>query len=183
MKLIVGIGNPGKEYDKTRHNVGFIILDNFVQNGTWRKDKDGEIWETVIGGEKVLFLKPLTYVNLSGNAVYRVANYYKIPNEDILVVHDDLDLKSMTYRLKYNSSSGGHNGIKSIINCLNGQNFSQLKVGISNDKGKDTRDYVLSKLSKEEIEYLSSERFKKIIISFVIDGIERTMNKYNSNEG
>ncbi len=179
MKLIVGIGNPGKEYENTRHNVGFIILNNYDKNLKWRKDKDAEIAETSVNGEKVLLVKPLTYVNLSGNAVSRIANFYKISCEDILVIHDDLDLPSSSFRLKFNSSSGGHNGIKSIINSLKTQSFSQLKVGIGSNKSYDTKDYVLSKLSKEELNYLQDTIFKEIIDSFVIKGIQFTMNQYN----
>ena len=179
MKLIVGIGNPGKEYTNTRHNVGFNILDNYDASLKWKKDKDAEIAETLIKGEKVLLIKPLTYVNLSGNAVARVANFYKVPSQDILVIHDDLDLQSCTFKLKYNSSSGGHNGIKSIISCLGTQEFSQLKIGISNNKNKDTKDYVLSKLSKTELNYLKEDIFKDVIDSFVINGIDVTMNRYN----
>lgn len=179
MKLIVGIGNPGKEYTNTRHNVGFNILDNYDSSLKWKKDKDAEIAETLIGNEKVLFIKPLTYVNLSGNAVARIANFYKVSVQDILVVHDDLDLQSCTFKLKYNSSSGGHNGIKSIISSLGTQEFARLKVGISNNKSKDTRDYVLSKLSKAELDYLKDSIFRDIIDSFVTKGIDVTMNRYN----
>lgn len=179
MKLIVGIGNPGKEYEKTRHNVGFIILDNYNQNISWKKEKDMLSAEIKVGSEKVILLKPLTYVNLSGNAVAKIANFYKINNEDIMVIRDDLDLPIMSYKMKFDSSSGGHNGIKSIISCLHGQDFLQLKIGISNNKNSDTKDYVLSKLSKKEIEYLQSDIFKNIIESFVLNGAEKTMSKYN----
>ena len=179
MKLIVGIGNPGKEYSNTRHNVGFNILDNYDSSLKWHKDKDAEIAETLINNEKILLIKPLTYVNLSGNAVSRIVNFYKVSSQDILVIHDDLDLQSCTFKLKYNSSSGGHNGIKSIISSLGTQEFSRLKIGISNNKSADTKDYVLSKLSKKELEFLKRDIFKEIIESFVIDGIDVTMNRYN----
>ncbi len=179
MKLIVGIGNPGKEYENTRHNVGFNILDNYDSSLKWHKDKDAQIAEITINGEKALFIKPLTYVNLSGNAVARIANFYKVDAKDILVIHDDLDLPSLTFRLKYNSSSGGHNGIKSIINCLGTQEFAQLKVGISNNKLGDTRDYVLSKLSQKELDYLKEDIFKDIINCFVTENIDIAMNRYN----
>lgn len=179
MKLIVGIGNPGREYQNTRHNVGFIVLDNYDSSLNWKKDKDCEKAELNINGEKVIFIKPLTFVNLSGNAVLRICNFYKISPEDILVIHDDLDLQSCTFRLKYNSSSGGHNGIKSIINSLGTQEFSQLKIGIGNSKSYDTKDYVLSKLSKDELAYLEKPIFKDIIDSFVTKGIDNTMNNFN----
>ena len=179
MKLIVGIGNPGKEYEKTRHNVGFIVLNNYDSSLKWQKDKDAELAQINIGTEKVILIKPLTYVNLSGNAVRRIASFYKVPAQDILVIRDDLDLPSMTFKLKYNSSSGGHNGIKSIISSLGTEEFAQLKIGISSSNDLTTRDYVLSKLSKDELKYLGDRVFKDIIDSFVENGIDYTMNRYN----
>ena len=118
MKLIVGLGNPGKEYENTRHNVGFIVIDNYTSNLIWSSEKNYMITSSIINGEKILFLKPLTYMNLSGYAVSQVANYYKISPDDILVIHDDLDLPIGEIKLKFNSSAGGHNGIKSIIEQL-----------------------------------------------------------------
>ncbi|MBQ6840858.1 MAG: aminoacyl-tRNA hydrolase [Bacilli bacterium] len=181
MKLVVGLGNPGKEYENTRHNVGFIILDNYLNNSNWTKDKDCEIQTINYKGDKVIFIKPTTYMNLSGRAVSRVANYYKIDPQDILVIHDDLDLASGIYRLKTNSSSGGHNGIKSIIEQLGTNGFSRLKVGIGNNKNTDTRNYVLNKLSTEEINFLKSDKFIDIINYYLENGIEKTMNSFNSN--
>lgn len=181
MKLIVGIGNPGHEYALTRHNVGFIILDNYASASVWKTNKEYSLTMLNVHGEQVILLKPLTYVNLSGYAVSKVAHYYKVPPKDILVIHDDLDLQEKKYRLKTNSSSGGHNGIKSIIEQLGSKEFSHLKVGIGNDKKNDTKSYVLAKLSKEEIEFLKSNIFKEIIDYYILNGIEKTMNKYNAN--
>ena len=112
MKLIVGLGNPGKEYEKSRHNVGFIILDSYFNGEKWHTKDNYEFLEKNINNEKVIFIKPLTFMNLSGLAVQKVVNFYKIPTEDILIIHDDLDLPEKTVRFKYNSSAGGHNGIK-----------------------------------------------------------------------
>ena len=179
MKLIVGLGNPGKEYENTRHNVGFIVLDNYVNDLSWKKDNDTMIASNVIEGEKIYFIKPLTYMNLSGKSVARIANYYKISSKDILVIHDDLDLSSMRYRLKYNSSSGGHNGINDIIKQLNTTEFARLKIGIGKNDNIDTRDYVLGKLSKKEIEFLKSDIFIDIINGFIKYNIDYVMNKYN----
>lgn len=102
MKLIVGLGNPGREYESTRHNVGFIILDNYDSNIVWKNSKEYSMAATTIENEQVILLKPLTYMNLSGFAVSKVAHYYKISPKDILVIHDDLDLQFGKYRLKYN---------------------------------------------------------------------------------
>ena len=180
MKLIVGLGNPGKEYENTRHNVGFIIIDNYLKDEKWKTSSDAMEIITNVAGEKVCFLKPLTYMNLSGHAVSRIANFYKISSNDILIIHDDLDIPPLTYRLKTNSSSGGHNGIKSIIECLGTKEFNHLKVGIGKNTTQDTKKFVLSKLSNEEIDFLKSDIYKEIIDYFIKNGIEKTMNKYNT---
>lgn len=179
MKLIVGLGNPGKEYKNTRHNVGFIILDNYLRNERWLTKDNYEYIIKNINNEKVIFLKPLTYMNLSGFAVIKVVNFYKINCEDILVIHDDLDLKCGQYRFKFDSSAGGHNGIKSIISSLGTQRFCHLKVGIGHEINNDVRDYVLGNLSKSEIENLESQKYSEMIDCFIVNGIEKCMNIYN----
>jgi PTH1 family peptidyl-tRNA hydrolase len=182
MKMIVGLGNPGKEYDNTRHNIGFMIIDNYVTNNDWKKKFEGLYQIITIDNEKVLCLKPQTFMNLSGNSVVKAANFYNIKPSDILVIQDDMDLPFKKFRLKVNSSSGGHNGIKSIINCLNTQAFCRLKIGISHDNNGDTINYVLGKFSKEELEYINSNFsvYSNIIKSFVKNGIEETMSLYNT---
>ena len=123
-------------------------------------------------------------MNLSGDAVVKFVNYYDVNVDDILVIHDDLDLPFSTYKLKKNSSAGGHNGIKSIINRLNTQEFARLKVGVSHDRSVDTKDYVLGNFSKNETDKFKDMQstFNKIIESFIIDGIDRTMNIYNTKK-
>lgn len=182
MKLIVGLGNPGKDYKNTRHNVGFFVLDNYLNTNDWKEKFNALYHETRINGEKVLFIKPLTFMNLSGDAVVKFVDYYNVNIDSILVIHDDLDLQFSTYKLKKNSSAGGHNGIKSIINRLNSQEFARLKIGVSHDRTIDTKDYVLGNFSKAEIDKLNEMQkdFNKIIESFIIDGIDKTMNVYNS---
>jgi len=180
MKLIVGLGNPGKEYEKTRHNVGFLVLDEYLKENSWITKKDYFLCEKIINNEKIIFIKPQTYMNLSGKAVAQVVNFYKIPYENILVIHDDLDLKEGMYKLKFNSSSGGHNGIKSIIEYLNTNKFGRLKIGIGNNKKITTASYVLGELSNNEVETLKSKKYQEIIEFFIINGIEKTMNTYNS---
>lgn len=182
MKLIVGLGNPGKNYDKTYHNVGFIILDNYIANGQWNI-KDNYAYNILtIENEKVMFLKPLTYMNLSGLAVSKVVNFYKIEPKNILVIHDDVNLLFGNYKFKYNSSSGGHNGIKSIISSLGTQEFCQLKIGINNNSNVSLKDYVLSSLSPSEIEDLKNKKYNDMINYYIKNGIDMTMNKFNSNE-
>ena len=181
MKLIVGLGNPGKNYKYTRHNVGFLILDNYLKDVKWQTNNNTLYYITNICGQKVCFLKPQTYMNLSGIAVREIVNYYKIAYEDILVIHDDLDIPTFSYKLKYNSSAAGHNGIKDIIKFLGSQEFSRLKIGIGHNQNIDTKDFVLSKLSKEEIDYLHNDIFKDIINYFIANDINMTMNKFNHN--
>ncbi len=184
MKLVVGLGNPGKEYQETRHNVGFMILDNYLGTNDWKEKFNALYLEKRVSGEKVIFVKPLTFMNLSGDAVVKYVNYYDIDIDDILIIHDDLDLNFGTYKLKKDSSAGGHNGIKSIINRLGTQKFSRLKIGVSNNKNIDTKDYVLGRFGKKEMEEFKSMQstFNEIIESFINFGIDKTMNVYNTKK-
>lgn len=177
-KLVVGLGNPGKEYSKTRHNVGFIVLDSYLNESDWKKDKNFYIATKVINGEKVLFIKPITFMNLSGEAVKYVVDYYKINPEEILIIHDDMDLEPGVFRFKYASSSGGHNGIKNIIECLKTDKFSRLKIGIGKNNLIPTADYVLGHLSKEEINIIST-KYNDILDYYLAYGIEKSMNTFN----
>lgn len=181
MKLIVGLGNYGNEYHNTRHNVGFMVLDNYLNQAKWNSNKLAYYIKIKIDGEDVIFIKPLTYMNLSGNAVLHFKNYYNIDIKDILIIHDDLDLPIGTYRLKINSSAGGHNGIKSIISCLNTKNFLRLKIGISKPES-DVVDYVLHKFSSDELIELNKnyEVFNEIIDKFIHSvSLDKIMNYYN----
>lgn len=184
MKLVVGLGNIGKEYENTRHNVGFLVLDSFVSEFRLENKFRAMIKKEQISGIDVLFVKPVTYMNLSGEAVKKIVDYYHIDVADIIIIHDDLDLSFGRFRLKENSSSGGHNGIKSIIQCLGTQQFNRLKIGIANNKNMDTKDYVLSKFSKDEALSLkdSYPLFQEIIGSFLRNGMTYTMNHYNKNK-
>ena len=181
MKLIVGLGNPGLEYDNTRHNIGFMVLDSFISDFRLEKKFEALVSKKQIHGEDVLFVKPLTFMNLSGNAVSKIVRYYHIDVNDILVVQDDLDMQVGTYKLKKNSSSGGHNGIKSIIQSLGTDSFLRLKVGISKVDKDQVIDYVLGKFSKSEYESISVHfsSFQKIIQDFIEHGTSYTMQNYN----
>ena len=181
MKLIVGLGNPGKEYEKTRHNVGFMCLDNYLGNVKWSEKFNGLYYETNINGEKYIFLKPQSYMNLSGTVVRQFKDYFDIDIEDILVIQDDLDLPVGKIRLKINSSAGGHNGIKDIIMFLGSDAFARVKVGVSQNRDMDTKDYVLGKFSKKDLEIIV-DKFKeinKIIEEFDYNQINELMGKYN----
>lgn len=186
MKLIVGLGNPGFEYNNTRHNVGFMVLDNYCQIHGLSFDSNkfnGLYLQTVINGDKTIFLKPQKYMNLSGEVVRDFVNYFKININDILIINDDLDIQFGKYKLKANGSSGGHNGLKNIENLLGTTNYKRLKIGISNDKRIDTKDYVLGKFKKEEIEILNKiiSQTENIINDFIIMNFDLLMTKYNNN--
>ena len=185
MKLIVGIGNPGKEYENTRHNVGFIVIDNYLNHPSYQEKFNSLYYKKIISREIVYFVKPLTYVNLSGKSVKAFMDYFNIPIEDVLIIQDDIDLPFGTHKLKINSSSGGHNGIKSIISELKSNAFARLKIGTNNEHNHNTIDFVLSKFTKEEQEFFEKNTplYNKIIDSFIKDGIDKTMNIYNTKWG
>lgn len=174
MKLIVGLGNPGKEYESTRHNIGFIILDRYVNDDNWKEFKNALIHEKNINGEKIIFAKPTTYMNNSGEAVSAICSYYKIDIDDVLIIQDDIDLPLGKYRFKYESSDGGHNGIKSIIKHLNTNKIPRLKIGLAKNENIDTISYVLGKLSKQEQEVINNDmnNYFDIINTFIKDGID-----------
>ena len=157
MKLVVGLGNPTNDYINTRHNMGFMFVDKYLEsknlNVNYKQKFNANYVENVINGEKVIFIKPLTYMNNSGVAVRSFVNFYKISSEDILVISDDLDLELGKFRFRNKGSSGGHNGLKSIIENLGTESFKRLRIGISNDK-RDVISYVLSKFSKKELEVI-----------------------------
>lgn len=181
MKLIVGLGNPGKEYENTRHNIGYMVVDNYLDNVNWKNEKLAKIYKTKINNEDILFIKPTTFMNLSGEAVSYYMNYYKINLKDILVIQDDMDLELGIIRLKTDSSSGGHNGIKNIIEHLNSKNFLRLKIGISKPQ-YDVIDFVLSKFNQNELKIIneSLNKSKLIIDDFINnENVERLMSKYN----
>ena len=186
MKLVVGLGNPGKEYKNTRHNIGFNLLDYIAEKNSYsfKVDKkfNCEISETNINGEKVLLVKPLSFMNLSGTVVSRIVSFYDIDISDILVIQDDLDMEFGKIRIVFDSSSGGHNGIKNITECLGSQKYTRLKIGISNDKDMDTKDYVLGKFSKDNIKSLEYiyDKLDNIIYDFIDKNIDELKQKYNS---
>ena len=185
MKLIVGLGNPGREYEKTRHNIGFFMIDHYVEykeiNEDWKNKFNGLYLDTKINDEKVIFLKPQSYMNLSGGVVRKFVDFFKIELDSILIISDDLDLNIGNFKLKDRGSSGGHNGLKDIEICLGNQNYKRLKIGISNNKNIDTKDYVLSKFSKEDISKYESlfDEIKLVIDDYFKLDFFTLMNKYN----
>ena len=184
MKLVVGLGNKGREYENTRHNMGFMLVDRYLQykNITDKfKDKFNAIYiETTINNEKVIFIKPMTYMNNSGIAVRSFVDFYKLNSEDVLVISDDLDLDLGKFRLRRNGSSGGHNGLKSIISHLGTDNFKRLRIGISNDKD-DVINYVLSKFSKKELNEIDTmfDTLVDVLDDYFVMDFTSLMSKYN----
>ena len=181
--LIVGLGNVGSEYDMTRHNTGFMVLDAFAKasNIVFEDKRYGFVAETTIKGRKVFLLKPSTYMNLSGNAVRYWLNKENIDQQRLLVISDDVALPLGAFRLKANGSNGGHNGLGHIQQLI-GQNYARLRMGIGNEYARGQQvDWVLGRYSDEEMKTLqpSIELGVEIINSFVLAGIDITMNQYN----
>ncbi len=184
MKLIVGLGNPGKEYEKTRHNMGFMFIDDYAKKKNveiTKKKFQGLYIEFINNGEKTILLKPQSYINLSGEVVKSFVDFYKINIEDILIINDDLDLPIGKYKLRPTGSSGGHNGLKNIEAHLHTQDYKRLKIGISNNKEMDTKDYVLGDISKENQKIIDElkDTVNNIIDDFYKLDFEALMAKYN----
>lgn len=187
MKLIVGLGNPTPQYDKTRHNVGFAVIDHLMNEYGIALDTakhKGFYGKGRIAGESVILLKPMTYMNLSGESVVQVANYYKVAPQDVIVVYDDINLDVGRLRIREKGSAGGHNGIKNIIAHLGTDEFPRIRVGVGMKPPKmDLADYVLSRFSKEEEPLMEEgyEKAAKAMELMVEDKISQAMNLYNGN--
>ena len=183
MKLVVGLGNPGIEYENTRHNIGYMFLDYITNDAqfTLNKKCNALEYEISINNEKILFIKPLTYMNLSGECVYRYINYYKLKIDDLLVIQDDLDMETGKFKLLFNHGDGGHNGIKNIISNLGSREFLRLKIGISK-ANVDTKDYVLGKFNKNELSILNNtfDILNNFIYDYVNMNRDLLTGKYNS---
>ena len=181
--LIVGLGNVGDEYDMTRHNTGFMVLDAFAKasNIVFADKRYGFVAETTVKGRKVILLKPSTYMNLSGNAVRYWLNKENIEQSRLLVISDDVALPLGAFRLKASGSNGGHNGLGHIQQLI-GQNYARLRMGIGNDFPRGMQvDWVLGKYDEEDMKTLqpSIDTACEIIKSFVLAGIDITMNQFN----
>jgi len=187
IKLIVGLGNPGRQYEKTRHNAGFLFLDKLLaeSSGVWALESrfQGLFAECGVGGGRVMLLKPDTFMNRSGQSVGKVARYYKLLPEEILVVHDELDFDVGVVRLKKDGGHAGHNGLRDIIAHLGSKEFYRLRIGIGRPAaGKVVADYVLSMPSKSELQLLS-EAFDVsygFVNQMVAGDVSVVMNKLNA---
>ena len=186
MKIFVGLGNPGAEYSKTKHNVGFMLADKLAEKigaESWREKFNALVAESFFEGEKILIVKPQTFMNLSGEAVGPLTNFYKISAEDLIVAHDDMDLPVGKIRLRPKGSGGGHHGIESIIQHLGGEkNFPRVRIGIGRPSQNWTvNNHVLSPFNPEDAEKISEaiENLIPAVICIFRDGIDMAMNKFN----
>lgn len=188
MYLIAGLGNPTKEYDKTRHNVGFEVIDVLADRyriDVSEKKHRALCGRGVIEGQKVLLVKPQTYMNLSGESLRAAMDYYKISPEELIVIYDDISLEPGQLRIRLKGSAGGHNGIKNIIAHLGTQEFARIKVGVGAKPPRmDLADYVLSRFSAGESKYME-EAFSEAAsaaAAMLTEGAERAMNRYNTKK-
>lgn len=186
MFIVVGLGNPGKDYTNTRHNIGFDTIELLAKRNDIKINKikfQSVYGEGNIGNEKVLLVKPQTYMNNSGISLREIYNFYKIPIENVIVVVDDIDIEFSQVRIRKKGSSGTHNGLKSIVNHLQRDDFPRIKIGVGKKReGQDLANFVLSRFSKEEriiIEesILTAAESVEAIIKF---GIEQAMNEFNA---
>lgn len=185
MKIIVGLGNPGNEYAKTRHNVGFMLVDALAEHlniNLWKDKFNAQIAEGRIGTEKILLVKPQTYMNNSGEAVGPLMRWYKVTPENIIVAHDDMDIPAGTIRIRKKGSSGGHNGIKSLIAHLGSENFPRVRLGVGRPlSGWSVANHVLAPFPQED-KTAVDEAIKYLIPAvecIVNDSVDMAMNKYN----
>ena len=185
MYLIVGLGNPEEEYKNTRHNMGFDTINKLANdyNIEMNKQKFKAIYGMgIIEGKKVILLKPQTYMNLSGESIIEWVNFYKLAMDKLIIVYDDIDVEPATIKIRKKGSAGSHNGMKSVIQSLNTENFTRIRVGIGKPEYKgDMINYVIGKLPKEEYEELQkgTELAKKAIVEILANGVDIAMNKFN----
>ena len=186
MKLIVGLGNPGLRYKKTKHNAGFWVIDGLAKKFDikFQKRKFNALWvQTIINGENIILAKPQTYMNLSGNSVRSFADYFNIASNDILVVFDDIHLALGTIRLRPEGSAGGHNGLSSVITCMGTKDIPRLRMGVKTEHNVgNLADYVLSSFNDKNAQKLAKDMVnlaEQAVEDWIEKGITFVMNNYN----
>ena len=188
MKIIAGLGNPGTEYAQTKHNVGFMLVDALAAHlnaPAWKEDFFSAITEVRVGGEKVFLVKPLTYMNNSGEALGPMLSYYKMDTDDLIVVHDDMDIPAGMVRIRRKGSSGGHNGIKSILAHVGSEDFARVRIGIGRPPaGWTVINHVLAPFSSEDAPKIRAaiDYLLPAVECIVTDGVDLAMNKYNPHK-
>lgn len=183
MWLLVGLGNPGRKYARTRHNIGFLVLDALAESlgAAFQEKDDYRIASGSIGDEQVILLEPLTFMNRSGPPVRRILARKNIDPGHLIVVHDDLDIDAGKLKMRRKGSSGGHKGIESIIECLGTNEFVRVKIGIGRDMAMLVEDYVLSKFHRDELPLINEaiDRAVDAIHSIIHEGVDRAMNRFH----
>ena len=184
MYVVVGLGNPGKQYENTRHNIGFITIDYLADQLGVKVNKAKHkalIGECRIGSEKVVLVKPQTYMNLSGESVSQIMNFYKIPIENLIVIYDDIDIDKGAVRIRAKGSAGTHNGMRSIIKLVGENKFPRVRIGIGKDSRIPLVDYVIGGFRKDEVKIMEEavEHAAAGVEAIITEGIDRAMNKYN----
>jgi PTH1 family peptidyl-tRNA hydrolase len=185
MWLIIGLGNPGRKYIRTRHNVGFMVLEEIAEryNIILTENKGGyRIGRGSVRGHKALLAEPLLYMNMSGPVVRHLSKKFAVPVENLIVIHDDLDMEAGRLRIRKTGSSGGHKGIESIILNIGSRDFVRVKIGIGREQGVRAEDYVLGKFGKTEMSLVRGaiQRAADAVESLVSEGVEKAMNKFNA---
>ena len=185
MYLIIGLGNPEEEYARTRHNMGFDTINKIAEkhNIKVNKSKFNSLYGTgTINEERVILLKPQTYMNLSGNAVRDFMNFYKIKEDELIVIYDDLDIEPGIIKIRKKGGPGTHNGMKSVVHEIQTENFCRIRVGIGEPKFKDDLlNYILTKIPEEEYKILenATDKATEAVEQIIVTGIDKAMNKYN----
>ncbi len=186
MYIVVGLGNPGRQYEMTRHNIGFETIDYMADKYKTKLNKikfKGVFGEVNISGEKVIFLKPQTYMNLSGESVREICSFYKVPPQNVIVLCDDISLETGRLRIRAKGSAGGHNGLKSIIYNLQSEDFIRIRMGVGapDNEGWDLADFVLSKFTKADVPVMETAilRAADAVLDIINKDAEYAMNKYN----
>ncbi len=187
MFVIAGLGNPGRKYENTRHNMGFLVIDKLAEKNDIKVNKikhKALVGDGFISGQKVLLVKPQTYMNLSGESLREVVNYYNVEMENLIVIYDDFDLETGSIRIRKKGSAGSHKGMKSIIYQLQAQDFPRVRVGIGKSGNLDWKDFVLGKADKKDTELMGQgvEKAADSIMCILEEGIDRAMNRYNEKK-
>lgn len=187
MIVIAGLGNPGKKYENTRHNMGFLTIDRIAEKNDIKVNKIKHralVGDGFISGHKVLLVKPQTYMNLSGESLREVMNYYNVDIEDLIVIYDDFDIETGSLRIRKKGSAGSHNGMKSVIYQLKNDGFPRVRVGIGKSGSLDWRDFVLGKVGGAESDAISQaiSNAADAVECMISEGIDIAMNKYNKKK-
>lgn len=184
MFIIAGLGNPGKKYENTRHNMGFLVIDKLAEKNDIKVNKikhKALVGDGFISGQKALLVKPQTYMNLSGDSLREAVSYYDVELENVIVIYDDFDLETGTLRIRKKGSAGSHNGMKSVIQQLGSGDFPRIRIGIGKSGGLDWKDFVLGKVGDSDKDAIASviDKAADAVMCILEKGIDKAMNEYN----